>query len=250
MSPPDDGIDWRPIAGLNAELMKWCEEQALPLRSAEELVHEDVTPEQRRYLHDFIARRETLLLRKPVPETTTYRLDLVVAEFVRLFRDAGIDCTAARKAKIKEAVFSLVCVLSASEPYDRNGINAIADELNAISNDAEALVERLDRAGDMGICDDLLAKAQYALSDVAAQARRNVGAHEPRRGRPRKLLAARVALITIEMFEEITGFKAGTSNPSKPRVLEPLVRNAFSILGIDGNPTAAVNAALGERHRS
>ena len=250
MPPPDDGMDWRPIADLNVELMKWCDEQGLPWKSAEELVHENVTPEQRRCLHDFILRREALQPRKPVPETTTYRLDLVEVEFARLFRDAGIDCTAARKAKIREAAFSIARVLCASEPSDHNELKAIADNLDAIADDAEALVERLDRAGDMGICDELLAMAQYELSDVAAQARRLTGARAPRRGRPKKLLATRVALITIEMFEEITGFDAGTSNPGKPRVLEPLVRKAFSILGIDANPIAAVNAALGERHRS
>ena len=241
MSPLDDGIDHRPLVNFYVELWKWCDEQGLPHMSAEELVNEDVTPEQRRHLAVFIEQRKAMLARQPVPPTV-YSLYQVEAAFVRLFRGAGIDC-AVHKAKkaIEEAVFALV-VKALPAPSDGPEER---DELNTIATDAETLAERLNYVGDMGIDDELLAQAQGVLSDLATQASRRGS-----RGRPKKAPATHAALVVIEMFEEITGFEADSSKPGKPRILEPLVRHAFSVLAIDGKPRAAIPAALRERRSS
>lgn len=45
-------------ATLCAELQKWCTDQNLPQISAEELIHEDLTTDQRQYLAAFIIRWE------------------------------------------------------------------------------------------------------------------------------------------------------------------------------------------------
>jgi hypothetical protein len=242
MSPLDDGIDHRPLVDFYVELWKWCDEQGLPHMSAEELANEDVTPEQRGDLAVFIERRKAMLARQPVP-ATVYPLNQVEAAFVRLFRDAGIDC-AVHKAKkaIEEAVIALAAaaLVAPSDGPEERG------ELNAIANDAETLAERLNYAGDMGIDDELLAQAQAVLSDLATQASRR----GPPPGRPKKAPATHAALVVIEMFEEITGFKADSSKPGKPRILEPLVRHTFSVLAINGEPRAAIAAALRERRSS
>lgn len=174
--------------------------------------------------------------------SNVYSLYQVEAAFVRLFRGAGIDC-AVHKAKkaIEEAVFALV-VKALPAPSDGPEER---DELNTIATDAETLAERLNYVGDMGIDDELLAQAQGVLSDLATQASRRGS-----RGRPKKAPATHAALVVIEMFEEITGFEADSSKPGKPRILEPLVRHAFSVLAIDGKPRAAIPAALRERRSS
>jgi hypothetical protein len=150
MSPLDDGIDHRPLADLYVEFWKWRNKQGLPHIPAEELVNEDVTPEQRRYLAVFIEQEEAILARKPSVPATVFRLDRLEVAFARLFRDAGMDC-AAHKAKkaIKKAVFSLArnALVAPSNGREEH------DELNAIADDAETLVERLNRVGDMGIDD-------------------------------------------------------------------------------------------------
>jgi hypothetical protein len=40
------------------EFQSWCSDQGLPQMSADELIHEDINPDQRRYLSDFIVRWE------------------------------------------------------------------------------------------------------------------------------------------------------------------------------------------------
>lgn len=43
-------------ASLSAELAAWCSKEKLPYWSADELIHEDITGEQRKYLSAFIVR--------------------------------------------------------------------------------------------------------------------------------------------------------------------------------------------------
>jgi len=43
---------------LHDEFQTWCDAQGLPEMSAEELLYEDITSEQRKYLSDFIHRWE------------------------------------------------------------------------------------------------------------------------------------------------------------------------------------------------
>jgi len=45
---------------LYEEFQAWCDIQGLPQMSAEELLHEDITSEQRKYLSDFIHRWEAV----------------------------------------------------------------------------------------------------------------------------------------------------------------------------------------------
>lgn len=48
-------------ADLCDEYQKWCEAQGLPLYSADELLHEDITPDQRKWLSDFCLRWEVVV---------------------------------------------------------------------------------------------------------------------------------------------------------------------------------------------
>jgi hypothetical protein len=48
-------------ASLCAEYEAWCAANGLPATSADELVHEDISPEQRRYLRDFLLRWEAVM---------------------------------------------------------------------------------------------------------------------------------------------------------------------------------------------
>jgi hypothetical protein len=51
-------------AQLCAEFQQWCDNQKLPQMSADELLHEDITSEQRKYLTAFIDRWEAMLERE------------------------------------------------------------------------------------------------------------------------------------------------------------------------------------------
>lgn len=49
---------WDPDAAdrMSIEFVAYCTQQGLPEMSAEELIHEDLTPEQRQWVSDFIVR--------------------------------------------------------------------------------------------------------------------------------------------------------------------------------------------------
>lgn len=45
---------------LTTELEAYCAAQSIPYLSADELIHEELTPEQRRWVSDFILRWEAV----------------------------------------------------------------------------------------------------------------------------------------------------------------------------------------------
>jgi hypothetical protein len=88
-----------------------------------------------------------------------------------------------------------------------------------------------------------------------AEAARTCEIVEPKQGgRPKTMRTIQAAIIVVDAFEGATSARIdlpanSRANSEKPKVLEPLVREVFQVIGIKASPKAAIHAALIERRK-
>jgi hypothetical protein len=187
------------------------------------------------------------------------QVDGVIAAIEDAFRNSGLQCDlndAALRGTIN--VLAALTIVWPSPASARKVVGRIAAE-KEIGNLVKAAallhgrlrtlsVTAIDALGGSHVEVAIEQKMKWLrdLADVARAAKIVAGRG---RGSSKNQRAHYAAIVVINAFEKLAACTVDRSSRDRPRGLEPLVRRIFAALNIDGNPKAAIEAAVRERAR-
>lgn len=180
----------------------------------------------------------------------------VIAGLEQAFRRLECPDTDALRGTI-----NILAALSVVQPSPRAryvGRREARQELNDLANALELPIRRIEAlsrtaARTLGGRQAIAMPRQLRRYVEAVRTAEIVEATE--RGRPKNTRAIRAARIIVNAFEAATLCRVdlpadGRANSEKPKLLEPLIRDVFKVIGIRASPRAMINAAIAVRQQS